>query len=170
MNTLYTLYMVFFKIGFVAFGGGWSAVGIMKQEILAHHFLTPLEFYQMISALELVPGPVALKIATFTGYRVSGFKGALGTSVAFILPATLIFLTAYTVGRKIKLHREKFMDSLKLMTAVFATITLYLMLKDVYSDIFILLIAVASFLIFMKTRLFPIFVIFGAGILGIFLF
>ncbi len=164
------LYLVFFKIGFVAFGGGWSAVGIMKQEILAHKFLTPLEFYHMISALELVPGPVALKIATFTGYRVAGFKGALGTSIAFILPASIIFILAYTIGRKVKLDRVKFMDSLKLMTAVFATITLYLMLKDVYTDIFVLLIAAGSFLIFMKTKLFPIFVIFGAGILGLFLF
>ena len=162
-----TLYLVFFKIGFVAFGGGWSAVGIMKQEILAHNFLTPIEFYHMISALELVPGPVALKIATFTGYRVNGFLGALGTSLAFILPASLIFTFAYTIGKKIKLNKEKFMDSLKLMTAVFATITLFLMLKDVYNDIKILLIALGGFFVFTKTKTFPIFVIFGAGILGI---
>ncbi len=164
------LYLVFFKIGFVAFGGGWSAVGIMKQEILAHHFLTPIEFYHMISALELVPGPVALKIATFTGYRVNGFIGALGTSLAFILPASIIFTLVYTVGKKITLDRDKFMDSLKLMTAVFATITLFLMLKDVYTDIKILLIAVGGFFIFTKTKVFPIFVIFGAGILGVILF
>ncbi len=164
---LTTLYLVFFKIGFVAFGGGWSAVGIMKQEILAHHFLTHSEFYQMISALELVPGPVALKIATFTGYRVAGFKGALGNSLAFILPATIIFGLAYTLGKRIKLDHKRLMDSLKLMTAVFATITLYLMLKDVYTNIYILLIGVGAFFIFTKTKVFPIFVIFGAGILGL---
>ncbi len=164
------LFWVFFKIGFVAFGGGWSAVGVMKQEILIHHFLTPEEFYHMISALELVPGPVALKIATFTGYKVAGFKGAVDTSLAFILPASIIFGLTYSIGKKIKLDKIKFMDSLKLMTAIFATITLYLMLKDVYTEIYMILIAMVSFFIFTKTKIFPIFVIFGAGLLGLFLF
>jgi chromate transporter len=164
------LFFVFFKIGFVAFGGGWSAVGIMRQEILAHHFLTPLEFYQMISALELVPGPVALKIATFTGYKVEGLKGAIVTSLGFILPATIIFTLVYSIGKYVKIDRKKFMDSLKLMTAALASITLFFMAKDVYTNIGVMGISVVAFIIFLRTKLFPIFIIFGAGILGLLLF
>ena len=163
-------FLVFFRIGFVAFGGGWSAVGIMRQEILLHHFLTPIEFYHMISALELVPGPVALKIATFTGYRIGGLEGAIITSIGFILPAIIIFTLAYSIGKYMKVDRKKLMDSLKLMTATFASITLFFMMKDVYSNIGVMIIALFSFTIFLKTKLFPIFVIFGAGILGLFIF
>ena len=164
------LFLVFFKIGFVAFGGGWSAVGIMRQEVLSHHFLTPLDFYHMISALELVPGPVALKIATFTGYKVGGLKGAIITSLGFILPATIIFALVYSIGKYIKVDRKKLMDSLKLMTAVFASITLFFMTKDVYTNIGVIIIAILAFTIFLRTKLFPIFVIFGAGIVGLLIF
>ena len=164
------LFLIFFKIGFIAFGGGWSVVGVMRQEILNHHFLTPLEFHNMISALGLVPGPVALKIATFTGYKIEGLKGATITSLGFILPATIIFMFIYSIGKHIKIDKEKFMDSLKLMTAILATITLFFMIKDVYRDIGIMGISFISSIIFLRTKLFPIIIIFGAGIIGLLLF
>lgn len=77
------LILTFLKIGFFAFGGGWAVVGILKYEMIEKGILSAEEFSQAISIAQMTPGPVAINLATYTGYRYYGFTGALLNTIAF---------------------------------------------------------------------------------------
>ncbi|MDK2898632.1 MAG: chromate transporter, partial [Thermotoga sp.] len=63
------LAFIFLKVGFLSFGGGWAIVGILKNELVTGGFLSPEEFSQAVSIAQMTPGPVAINLATYTGYK-----------------------------------------------------------------------------------------------------
>lgn len=82
------------KINLLAFGGGYTAVALMFQEVVrntSHAWLTPKEFIDGLALGQITPGPVMIT-ATFIGYRVGGPLGAVFGTVCAFLPSAL-FLT-----------------------------------------------------------------------------
>jgi chromate transporter len=85
-----TLAMVFLKVGFIFFGGGFVLIPVLHQQLVTElGWLTPQQFIDGVAISQLTPGPMAV-LATFTGYRVAGIPGALVATVALFLPATLL--------------------------------------------------------------------------------
>ncbi len=87
------LFEAFFKIGMLAFGGGFNAIPLINHEIVEiHKWLTINEFRDGIALGQITPGPVLIT-ATFIGYKVFGIPGALFATIAIFTPSiTLIFL------------------------------------------------------------------------------
>lgn len=70
------LFLIFFKIGIFSYGGGWSALTIIRDELVNTYKLISLkEFLDMVSIAEITPGPIALNIATYTGNKFASFLG-----------------------------------------------------------------------------------------------
>ena len=87
------LFVAFFKIGLLAFGGGFNAIPLINHETVElHKWLTINEFRDGIALGQITPGPVLIT-ATFIGYKVYGIPGALFATIAIFTPSiTLIFL------------------------------------------------------------------------------
>jgi chromate transporter len=87
------LFEAFFKIGMLAFGGGFNAIPLINHEIVdVHRWLTINEFRDGIALGQITPGPVLIT-ATFIGYKVFGIPGAIIATIAIFTPSiTLIFL------------------------------------------------------------------------------
>ena len=80
------------KINLVAFGGGYTAVALMFQDVVhsaSHHWLTAKEFIDGLALGQITPGPVIMT-ATFIGYRVAGWIGAIFATVCIFLPSSLV--------------------------------------------------------------------------------
>ena len=87
-----TLSWMFFKIGFVFFGGGYLLIPILQREIVTNlHWLTHREFVDGVAISQLTPGPVAV-ISTFCGYKQGGAPGAVAATVAVMLPGFILML------------------------------------------------------------------------------
>ena len=56
----------FFKIGIVSFGGGWSIVGIIRNEVVPR-WVDEQGFLSLIAIAQSTPGPIALNAATMIG-------------------------------------------------------------------------------------------------------
>ncbi|RKX35185.1 MAG: chromate transporter, partial [Thermotogae bacterium] len=117
------LAFVFFKIGFVALGGGWAIVGVLKAELVSRGLLTPEQFAQAVSIAQITPGPVAINLATYTGYMHYGFTGALLNTLAFITPPILVALIAWMISRKVRLDKRKITNTLRSLTTIMITVT-----------------------------------------------
>lgn len=86
------VFVVFFKIGLLFFGGGYAVIPIMHRDLVSNlHLLTEREFIDGIAISQLTPGPIAV-LATFAGYCVSGFSGALIATFAMFLPGSILML------------------------------------------------------------------------------
>lgn len=88
------LFLSFFKIGMVAFGGGYGALSLIQNEVIDVRRWLPLsDFLQLISVAEMTPGPIAINTATFVGYRMNGLAGSIAATIGVTLPSIFwIFL------------------------------------------------------------------------------
>ena len=92
MPILLDLFLTFFKIGAVTFGGGYAMIPIIKDEVLSHGWLLEEELINFIAIAESTPGPIAINMATFIGSSQGGVLGAILATLGVVLPSFLIIL------------------------------------------------------------------------------
>lgn len=91
------LVRVFGRIGLLSFGGPAAQIALMQRELVENHrWLSQSEFLRALSFCMLLPGPEAMQLATYAGWRVRGTLGGLIAGGLFVLPGALvIFALAY---------------------------------------------------------------------------
>ncbi len=84
---------VWLKIGVLSFGGPAGQIALMHRELVddrkwidEQSFLTGLNFCM------LLPGPEAMQLATYVGWRLHGLKGGLAAGLLFVLPGAALML------------------------------------------------------------------------------
>lgn len=92
MPLLLDLFLTFFKIGIVSFGGGYAMIPLLTDEVLAHAWMTSEEIMNFIAVAESTPGPIAINMATFVGATKGGILGALMATLGVVLPSFIIIL------------------------------------------------------------------------------
>ena len=86
------LFLTFLEIGAVAFGGGYAMIPLMRDNVLAHGWLSEAEILNMIAVAESTPGPIAVNMATFVGASQGGLLGSAVATLGVVLPAFVIML------------------------------------------------------------------------------
>ena len=108
MSVLLKLFLSFFQIGLFSIGGGYAAMPLIQaQSVDIHHWLTPLEFADLVTIAEMTPGPIAINSATFVGMRVGGIAGVIVATLGNILPSVIIMLILAKLYEKY--HEQKLM-------------------------------------------------------------
>ena len=92
MSPAVALFAVFFRISLLCIGGGYNMIPLMQQEMAARGWLDADGFMQILALSEVTPGPVAVNLATFAGYRTAGLAGAVAATAGVGLPGMLILL------------------------------------------------------------------------------
>jgi chromate transporter len=78
------------KVGALAFGGGFTIIPLIQYEVVDHfQWVSTKEFLDGIAMGQVTPGPIMIT-ATFLGYKLSGFWGALMATIAIFSPAFFI--------------------------------------------------------------------------------
>ena len=87
------LFLTFLRIGAFTFGGGYAMIPLIQHETTEkHHWITDEDILEIVAIAESTPGPIAINSATFVGYRVGGFLGALVATLGVVLPSFAIIL------------------------------------------------------------------------------
>ena len=89
---LLKLFLTFFEIGAVSFGGGYGMISLIREKVLLHGWLSEAEFLSFIAVSESTPGPLAVNMATFIGSSPGGGLGALCATLGVGLPSFFIIL------------------------------------------------------------------------------
>ncbi|MBQ7171939.1 MAG: chromate transporter [Clostridia bacterium] len=86
------LFLAFLKVGAFTFGGGYAMLPLIREEVLAHGWLSEEQLIDFIAVSESTPGPFAVNVATYVGSDVGGIFGALCSTLGVILPSFVIIL------------------------------------------------------------------------------
>ncbi len=122
------LFGVFFKIGIFTFGGGQAMIPLLQKDLVVNLAWVPMkEFLDFVAISEITPGPVAINMATFVGYKLRGLTGALVTSLGVILPSFIIILVIATVAHTFRTNRwvSAFLDGLQPVVLALLTYAVY---------------------------------------------
>ena len=98
---LFGLARYFLRLGATGFGGPVALCGLMERDLVERRgWLTPAELRDMIAVCQSMPGPLAVQVGIFIGYRRCGFWGAWVAGLALILPAfAMVALLAAAYAR-----------------------------------------------------------------------
>jgi chromate transporter len=81
------------KLGFISFGGPAGQIAIMHREVVERRrWIDEPSFMQALNVCMLLPGPEALQLAIWLGWRMHGTAGGIVAGVCFVVPAMLLLL------------------------------------------------------------------------------
>jgi len=85
--TVTGVFLYFLKVGAVLFGSGYVLLAVLRADLVEHlHWLTENQLIDAIAVSQGTPGPF-FTVATFVGYVIAGWKGAVLATVGMFLPA-----------------------------------------------------------------------------------
>ena len=188
MNIFLKLFLVFSKIGFFNYGGGYAMLSLIQNEAVTKNgWLTNTEFADIVAISQSTPGPIGINAATYVGYTSvinSGYSegmAVLGAVLASLSIIWLPFILMISISHFLMTHKES-----KMMKDIFGTLrptivgligaaALMLMTTENFGSpsesTFQFIVSVAIFVaafcltIFRKAN--PIMVIIACGLLGL---
>jgi chromate transporter len=170
IETLLNLFFAFLKVGSFSFGGAYSLIPLIETEVVKNHqWLSHDEFLKVLGMVEVFPGAISIKFATYTGYKAAGIMGAIAANLAnLITPALLILLTTYfySIYEKHETVNKAFNGIKYAVIGMIAAIMYQYAIKNGGDwQQFVLLAIGASLIIFFKLH--PAYVVMIAAIIGI---
>ena len=93
--TILQLYLVFAKFGLLCFGGGYMLVPLLTAELVGPGKpLAPKEFSSLVSIAQATPGPIGINTATYVGFTQHGVIGSILATAGIITPALILVILA----------------------------------------------------------------------------
>lgn len=96
------LFITFFQIGLLGFGGGYSILSMIQTEVVTRHgWMTMGEFTDMVALSQMTPGPIGINSATYVGYTAvinagypqwMGFVGSGIATFSLVLPPFILMI------------------------------------------------------------------------------
>ncbi len=87
------LLRAFSRIGLLSFGGPAAQIAVMHRELVEERcWLTERQFLSALSFCMLLPGPEAMQLATYCGWRLRGVPGGVTAGLLFVIPGALVML------------------------------------------------------------------------------
>ena len=102
MSVYLLLFLEFFKMGALTFGGGYAMIPFIEETVLSHDWMTTTELVDFIAVSESTPGAFAVNISTYIGSEVGGIPGALCATVGLVLPPFIIIILIAKVYDRFK--------------------------------------------------------------------
>lgn len=93
MKKLLQLYVIFFKLGIMNFGGGYALLPLLQRELVdKYKWATDEEIMDYYAIGQCTPGAIAVNVSTFIGCKIKGVIGGVVATIGFISPALIIIV------------------------------------------------------------------------------
>lgn len=118
---MFTIFKLFFMLGWVSFGGPAAHIGYFRQTFVEKlKWLDDHEYGQIVALSQFLPGPGSSQVGFALGYKRGGLSGALAAFLGFTLPSVLIMIGLAVVASQVTQHDvfQSIVHGLKLLAVV----------------------------------------------------
>ncbi|HKN08437.1 MAG TPA: chromate efflux transporter [Pseudomonadota bacterium] len=167
--SLTTLFLFFLKVGAVLFGSGYVLLAFLRTDLVDRlRWLTQAQLLDAVAVGQITPGPV-FTTATFIGYLLGGFRGAVVATLGIFLPS--FFFVSISGPLIPHLRRSAlagaFLDGVNVGAwALMAAVTLFLA-RAAIVDVTTILLAASSAFILIRYRVNSAWLVLGGGLIGV---
>jgi chromate transporter len=164
----FKVFLSFLKVGALLYGSGYVLFAFLDAELVSKGLLTRQQLIDAVAVGQFTPGPV-LSTATFIGWQLHGFWGALAATAGIFLPSFVFVAILNPLIPKIRKSKplSAFLDAVNVASvAVILAVTVE-MGRDTLTDWRSILIAVLSFaVVFYFRKLNSAFIVMAGALLG----
>jgi chromate transporter len=165
---LSVLLLTFLKIGSVLYGSGYVLLAFLHSDLVSRlGWLTNQQLIDAVAVGQVTPGPV-FTTATFIGYLLAGFPGAVLATTAIFLPSfMLVGLTNPLIPRlRSSLWAKHFLDGVNVAAlGLMAAVTIILS-RESFIDFLTPLITLVALVTLFRTKTNPSWLILVGGLIG----
>ncbi|WP_426295637.1 chromate efflux transporter [Dyadobacter endophyticus] len=161
--------LTFSTMSLTQFGGGYVIIPTMQKVIVdGMKWLTNKEFVDAIAMGQITPGPIFIS-ATFIGYKLSGFWGALNATLSIFLPTAILTIICTRFFNQISKSAALIVVFKGLRPAIIGMIVsaAYTMMANSGFTVFTVVVFVVAQLLVMRFKVDPVYLIPAAGIAGL---
>lgn len=162
------LFWAFVKVAFFSVGGTYSFIPMIEREIVEGcKWMDKGEFLNILGMVKVLPGAISVQFATYVGYKIAGFLGAVSAILGNILPpAIFISLALRFYNKDIQWVKNGF-DMVKVTIAVMVVMTILKIIDyRLIANIKGFIVLISTILLFLLTKIHPAFIIIAAYIFG----
>jgi chromate transporter len=168
-KSLFQIASLFLKLGLIGFGGPAVHISMMEEEVVRKRdWMTHQHFLDLVGATNLIPGPNSTEMTMHIGHERAGWRGLVLAGCCFIVPAVLItalFAWAYQLYGHLP-EVKPFIYGIKPAIISIIVVTMIALGKKALKSIQLGVIGLLS-AIAVLVGASEIFVLFGAGLIGI---
>lgn len=164
------LFSSFFKIGMIAFGGGYAVAPLLQKEAVERReWINGEELTDIIALAQTLPGVIFTNSATIIGYRVAGFWGAFIATAASIAPtfAITIIVTALLWKHTDNPWVQKTFTGILIGVSALIIYSITKLWKTAVKDYFDILLVVLSVVALILFKINAVLVILGVAAIGV---
>ena len=167
--TLGTLFLTFLKIGATLYGSGYVLLAFLRNDFV--HRLGWLSDRQLLDAIavgQVTPGPV-FTTATFVGYVLAGWTGAVLATVAIFLPSFVFVALSHPLLPRIRGSRGAgaFLDGVNVAALGLMAAVTWQLARSAITDWFTAALAVAAGVLLIRWRVNSVWLIIGGAAAGL---
>lgn len=170
--TIGGLFLSFFKIGLLGFGGGLAVIAQIRALVVATRgWMTEQEFAEGFALAQTLPGTNAGNTATYVGLRLKGWRGACVAMAGFILPSMLIMIALAILYRHLRFlpDTERLFSGLNAAVVALILVTAWRIGRNTLEKKWQWVLAVLACLTVALLSATVLEVVIAAGLVGIFI-
>lgn len=170
MRTCLELFIAFFKMGAVTFGGGYTMLPILKREVAEKKgwvdYADLIDFYAISQGL---PGIIAINVSVFIGYRVKKAAGGVAAALGCVAPSVIIITTLAVCMNSFQenLYVQYALHGIAVCVAALILSTVMDMWGKGVKDLLGIIIFILVFIGMEFTDVSPIFFIIASAVVGV---
>lgn len=173
LKLLADIFVTFFKIGIVTFGGGLAMLPILERELVVKKkWIESDELIDYFAIGQSTPGIIAVNVATFCGHKLSGITGGVTATIGIVMPSVIIISVIARIIDTINEYSwiKKALTGINAAVAANLTYACFNFVKKTIKNVLGIVLFLASFICIFFFNVPAFIVIFSSAFLGIIIF
>lgn len=179
--------LIFMKIGFFCYGGGYAMMSFLQDYVVKYNWMSIKDFTEIVAISQITPGPIAVNLATFVGFKNTGVIGAILATFGIYFPCVVMSVIVSKFFRKFSETKavKNIMNGIKpasaglIMASAFSIGIQEIFSQTEFNGIYnyiksfkplSFIIFLVSFILLSKTKINPVFIVIASAFVGIFIF
>lgn len=162
------IFFTFMKMGSVLFGSGYVLLAFLRADLVEHHhWVGESQLLDAVAVGQVTPGPV-FTTATFVGYLLNGYAGAVAATLGIFAPA--FFFVALSGPLVPRLRRSpvaaRFLDGVNGASLALMAVVTWTLARAALIDAGTVVLLVVSAVLLLRYRVNSAWLVLGGGALG----
>jgi chromate transporter len=165
-----SLFLTFFRIGWIGFGGLGSVLALVEQELVnRRRVLTAADITEALTYTKLLPGSTVVQVVSYLGWRLAGWGGSAAATVAFVVPSFIVMLALSVLYSEITNlpNVQSALRGLNAGVVGLLLVTAYRLGRSTIKDYFGMVLAVVALVLAFVANVPLVGIVVGSGVLGI---